>query len=96
MTCRSCGTEIADKALVCYRCGTATSEPRVPAPAGRPDRGVWPVVAAILAIVIAAVLVLPQTPEGPARMGAWAAVVLATIGAVRVLRPLRPRSRWRR
>jgi uncharacterized membrane protein YvbJ len=24
--CRNCGTEIADKALICYRCGTATTE----------------------------------------------------------------------
>ena len=27
MKCRQCGTEIADKALVCYRCGTAVNEP---------------------------------------------------------------------
>jgi len=27
MICRKCGTEIADKALICYRCGTATTEP---------------------------------------------------------------------
>jgi hypothetical protein len=27
MQCRSCGTEIADKALICYRCGAATTEP---------------------------------------------------------------------
>jgi hypothetical protein len=27
MICRNCGTEIADKAIVCYRCGTATSDP---------------------------------------------------------------------
>jgi hypothetical protein len=26
MQCRQCGTEIADKAIVCYRCGTATTE----------------------------------------------------------------------
>ena len=26
MICRQCGTEIADKALICYRCGTATTE----------------------------------------------------------------------
>jgi hypothetical protein len=26
MVCRQCGTEIADKALICYRCGTATAE----------------------------------------------------------------------
>ena len=26
MICRHCGTDIADKALICYRCGTATTE----------------------------------------------------------------------
>ena len=26
MQCRNCGTEIADKALICYRCGTSTTE----------------------------------------------------------------------
>ena len=26
MKCRSCGTEIADKALICYRCGAATTD----------------------------------------------------------------------
>lgn len=39
MQCRNCGTEIADKAIVCYRCGTATTDPvRKPA-AVRPRRG---------------------------------------------------------
>jgi uncharacterized membrane protein YvbJ len=28
MKCRNCGTEIADKALICYRCGVATTEAR--------------------------------------------------------------------
>jgi hypothetical protein len=27
MQCRSCGTEIADKALICFRCGAATADP---------------------------------------------------------------------
>ncbi len=27
MICKVCGTEIADKALICYRCGTSTFEP---------------------------------------------------------------------
>jgi hypothetical protein len=36
MQCRNCGAEIADKALICYRCGTATAEARYqPAPIGR-------------------------------------------------------------
>ena len=26
MQCRNCGIEIADQALICYRCGTATTE----------------------------------------------------------------------
>jgi len=26
MQCRNCGAEIADKALICYRCGTATTD----------------------------------------------------------------------
>ena len=35
MKCRSCGTEIADNALICYRCGTATEEPKITPPAAR-------------------------------------------------------------
>jgi hypothetical protein len=39
MKCRQCGTEIADKAIVCYRCGHPTADPvRQPA-ARRPRRG---------------------------------------------------------
>jgi len=33
MICASCGTEIAEKALICYRCGDATTEPHVKPPA---------------------------------------------------------------
>jgi len=38
MTCRSCSAEIAANALICYKCGTATSEPRITPPASRPRR----------------------------------------------------------
>lgn len=38
MKCRSCGTEIAANALICYKCGTATQEPRITPPAARPRR----------------------------------------------------------
>jgi hypothetical protein len=54
MICRQCGTEIADKAIVCYRCGTGTAEPlRKPAEI-RPRRS--PVVPAIVILVILAAL----------------------------------------
>jgi hypothetical protein len=58
MTCRHCDTEIAAKALICYRCGKATSDPRVTPPdqvsvfAGR-RRSRWPIV---LGVVVVAVL----------------------------------------
>ena len=39
MKCRSCGTEIADNALICYRCGTATEEPKIKPAAARPRGG---------------------------------------------------------
>lgn len=38
MICRTCGTEIADKAIVCYRCGTPTTD-AVRKPAQLPRRG---------------------------------------------------------
>ena len=58
MTCAHCGTEIADKALICYRCGNATTEPRVKPPADgplfdRPRRSRMPLVAVIILVILA-------------------------------------------
>ena len=54
MTCRHCGTEIADKALICFRCGKATAEPRITPPTegsifNAPKRSRWPLIAAAAA-----------------------------------------------
>jgi hypothetical protein len=35
MKCRSCGAQIADNALICYKCGTATQEARIKPPVAR-------------------------------------------------------------
>jgi len=35
MKCRVCGAEIAANALICYKCGSATEEPKIKAPAPR-------------------------------------------------------------
>ena len=58
MQCRNCGTEIADKALICFRCGTATTEPRVPPPQLRTKRPVsrGPLVLALVVLIVAALL----------------------------------------
>jgi hypothetical protein len=57
MICTHCGTEIADKALICYRCGNATTEPRVKPPSQgplfeRPRRSRMPVVAIVVLILL--------------------------------------------
>jgi uncharacterized membrane protein YvbJ len=59
MICRSCGTEIADKALICYKCGTATTEAKYKAPAGGihyKQRRRIP--KALIALIVLALLVL--------------------------------------
>lgn len=94
MKCRNCGTEIAEKALICYRCGEATTTPRIaPPPAPSPRGPIW-VVLAMLAIIGAAVVGLPMLEPGTERMAGWAAVVAATVVAVWTLRPT-PRRRRR-
>jgi hypothetical protein len=60
MLCKHCGTEIAAKALICYRCGNATTEPRIKPPADgslfeRPRRSKLPIVAIVLLIILALV-----------------------------------------
>ena len=61
MTCKYCGTDIADKALICYKCGNATTEPRIKPPAEgplfeRPRRSRLPVV--IIVLIVLALLLL--------------------------------------
>ena len=93
MQCRTCGTEIADKAIVCFRCGAATTDPvRRPAPV---SRGRNP----LISLAIAAVLVLlglylgqaSRTAAEPGwlQMGAGALVLAAA--AVLIVRIIRRR-----
>ena len=56
MNCRNCGTEIADKALICFRCGTATTEAKFKPAAIRQKRSSLRMV--IVAAIVIAVLVL--------------------------------------
>jgi len=58
MICKHCGTEIADKALICYKCGHATTEPRIKPPDesslfDKPRRSRLPMVAIVVLIVLA-------------------------------------------
>ena len=61
LRCAHCDTEIADNALICYRCGKATAEPKV-APRSRGGHNRSRVVAIMaLVLVIAASIGLRKT-----------------------------------
>jgi hypothetical protein len=58
MKCSHCQTDIADKALICYRCGQATTAPRIKPPTegslfDRPRRSRRPLVIVVVLIVLA-------------------------------------------
>jgi zinc ribbon protein len=95
MKCRNCGTEIADKALICYRCGEPTTAPRVQPPPPPKARGPVPLIVAVLVLVAAAVLGTPYLAPGSERMIGWAVLVIAAVLAAWRLRPT-PRRRRRR
>jgi hypothetical protein len=81
MQCRNCGTEIADKALVCYKCGTATSVPTVKPPSKDRTRSSAGLVASILALVIIGLFAvyLTRTMAPGSSSLSWAIVVFAVI-----------------
>ena len=54
MLCKNCGAEIADKALICYKCGTATTEAKYQPAQLRRRRGPSP----LIIILIVALLLL--------------------------------------
>jgi hypothetical protein len=92
MKCRSCGTEIADKAIVCYRCGTGTTEPVRKAVPVKPRRS------PLLSFVVAAVLLLSALYLGyaapvadPSRWQTAAGVLAGAALMVLVLRVVRRR-----
>ena len=94
MKCKNCGTEIADKALICYRCGEATTAPRIQPPRAPRRRGPIPVIVAMLVLIAAAAAGLPYLSPGAERMVGWAALVAAVFVAVWRLQPT-PRRRKR-
>ena len=61
MICKYCQTEIADQALICYRCGRSTTEPRITPPATgslfeRRRRSRWPLIAFVVIVMLLALL----------------------------------------
>lgn len=70
VTCTHCGTEIADKALICFRCGRSTTERPEPGPSSaRPVRRPPWVFAIGLLVLVAAGLFMASAAAG--RIPEW-------------------------
>ncbi len=79
MICKNCGIEIADKAIVCYRCGQATFVAQRQ-PAVVPSRGRSIVVTLAFVVLLFAALFLGQagTDQVP-QVVSWALAAMAAI-----------------
>ncbi|HXE80382.1 MAG TPA: hypothetical protein VNK41_06505, partial [Vicinamibacterales bacterium] len=76
-----------DKALICYRCGTPTTEPRVKPPAAKPRRSSLPALLALLALVLAGLFMgQAATGEAPRYIGYVIAALAALALVLRWLR----------
>jgi hypothetical protein len=78
MICKTCGTQIADKALICFRCGHSTFEPaRRQQPAKR--RSLIPTLIALVILVVGGVL-MPRVAPGTVPQAA--SVVLLVLAVI--------------
>ena len=89
MKCRQCGNEIADKAIVCYRCGTPTTEAKYGPPAPRKPWSSIDLVSSVLALVLLALAALYMqrfvTVGAPSGLRWLIISVAATIVVLRVI-----------
>jgi len=88
MKCRQCGSEIADKALVCYRCGAATTEAKYKAPASRkasPLDLVLSVLVVILIVLFGLYVQRMVTGGAPAELRWLVVAAAAAIVAIRAV-----------
>jgi hypothetical protein len=87
MQCRNCGAEIADKALICYRCGTATTEAKYKPAAPRRGGGAASLVLSVLAVTLLVLLALylGRLPSGqtPRSLSIGAAVLAVLVVLLR-------------
>jgi hypothetical protein len=94
MTCKHCGTEIAEKAIICYKCGNATVEAqRTPAPLPKAPGG-WAArltaTLALVALIIAGLFLGRAGTDVPPEVSYGLAGLAAVIVVLRILQRRRP------
>ncbi len=80
--CKVCGTEIADKALICYRCGSSTYEPVRRERPGRRKPRLLPTLIALLVLVVAGLLMARAAAGAVPRTIGVVLLVLAVLALV--------------
>jgi hypothetical protein len=88
MRCKSCGTEIADKAIVCFRCGAGTTDPVRKAVPVRPRRSILPSLLSVAVLLVGA-LYMGQASRTAADPERWQTIAAVLVGAAMVLLVLR-------
>ena len=91
MVCRHCGTEIADKAIICYRCGAGTTDP-VRQPAGITRRRSPLVSFVVSAVMLVLALYLGQasrTARNPDDLQTIAGIVAGAAIVLLIVRMMR-------
>ena len=91
MQCRQCGTEIADKAIVCFRCGAGTSDPVRKAVTVKPRRNPLVSAGVLIALLLVALYLWqaartaanPELPELAAGVALGAAAVVLLLAILR-------------
>jgi hypothetical protein len=88
MLCKHCGTEIADKAIICYRCGAGTTDPvRQAAPVTPRRSPMFSFVAIALLLLLG--LYLGQASRTAAEPGQYQTIAGVLLGAALVMLVLR-------
>ena len=86
MLCRHCQTEIDEKALICFRCGAATTDPVQPPyeESPRATRVVAPLLLALIFLATVTFFVVQTVRGHQTAVTVW--VMLAAAGVLLVLR----------
>ncbi|HZT75191.1 MAG TPA: zinc ribbon domain-containing protein [Vicinamibacterales bacterium] len=83
MQCKTCGTEIADKALICYKCGAPTTDAKYqPAEIrtrGRSRSGMLASVLALAFLVLMALYMGRASAADTPRYVTWIGVAIAVV-----------------
>jgi len=81
MTCRHCGTEISDKAIICFKCGRSTADEAAarPGSAKAAARPAWVVLPALVVLVLGA-LYMGRAATG--QVPAWVSYTVAALAAI--------------